>query len=277
MLNLKEFVEEHYQWQDNIAKELHETENYDGRRAVRTLLDDLYEHYYEQELGNDPSWTKVDFNNLDSFPEDKQMVTYFFKIFGNAHKGWYDDGTFYSNSGFCDHHDVAYWKPREPILTTVISGFPGVGKTEYKNSQFDKGNMVLDSDSSYFSWFEDVDGNKERNPDFPNNYMRYIDHYIGTADVILVSSHQNVRDALVEKGIFFYLVYPEITNKDEYIQRYVDRGSDETFVNMLDQQWETFVNACETQVGCSRHELEPNEFLSDITPELIELHGLMHS
>ena len=49
----------------------------------------------------------------------------------------------------------------------LISGFPGIGKTYYKQkSELN----VLDSDSSKFSWIEkDV-----RHPDFPQNYIDHI-------------------------------------------------------------------------------------------------------
>ena len=56
--------------------------------------------------------------------------------------------------------------------TLVMSAFPASGKTfaynKYKNSK-----IIFDSDSSEFSWIKDEFGNntKERNPDFPNNYI----------------------------------------------------------------------------------------------------------
>ena len=53
--------------------------------------------------------------------------------------------------------------------TTIISGFPGVGKTEFFKDQTYHNRVCLDSDSSEFSWVEDNEGNntKERNPNFP--------------------------------------------------------------------------------------------------------------
>ena len=65
----------------------------------------------------------------------------------------------------------------------VISAFPGCGKTTYYKTWWkhkdnvwkDKtvGEVILDSDSSEFSWIKDENGNntKERNQDFPNNYI----------------------------------------------------------------------------------------------------------
>jgi len=110
--------------------------------------------------------------------------------------------------------------------TLVISGFPGIGKSHFFRKNKDK--VVLDSDSSKFSWIE----KGIRHPDFPNNYIKYIKENlayinplgVGKADIILVSSHKNVRDALVENDIPFTLVYPSRDIKEEYLQRYKDRG-----------------------------------------------------
>lgn len=111
MLNLKEFIEERYDWAGKFAAERDEAEDYDARRAVNILLDELYRHYSEQEL-SDPPWIKIDFDDETSFPADDQLVTYFFSPFGNMFDGEYCGGTFFSKGGFCDCHDATHWKPR---------------------------------------------------------------------------------------------------------------------------------------------------------------------
>lgn len=60
--------------------------------------------------------------------------------------------------------------------TTIISGFPGIGKSYFFRNQEYNNRTVLDSDSSEFSWVKDENGNntKERNPDFPSNYIDHI-------------------------------------------------------------------------------------------------------
>ena len=54
--------------------------------------------------------------------------------------------------------------------------------------------QFADSDSSVFSWIE-VNGKKERNPDFLSDYIEHIKSLIGKVDYIFVSSHGDVRDA----------------------------------------------------------------------------------
>jgi len=149
--------------------------------------------------------------------------------------------------------------------TLVISGFPGIGKSHFFRKNEKQGKIVLDSDSSLFSWVKDKDGNntKERNPYFPGNYINHIKKNIGDADIILVSSHKIVRDALVENDIPFTLVYPSRSIKEEYLQRYIDRGSDNPFIKLLDNNWDNFLDEMEQQEGCEKIELEEGKYLSD--------------
>lgn len=133
------------------------------------------------------------------------------------------------------------------MRTRIISAFPGTGKTEFYKQH---SGTTLDSDSSLFSWVT-IDGTKVRNPHFPDNYINHIQSNIGKYEFILVSSHKEVRDALLNNCLFFYLIYPEESRKSEFIQRYRKRGSPETFVNLIDKNWETWINECEwCDIGC---------------------------
>jgi hypothetical protein len=125
------------------------------------------------------------------------------------------------------------------MRTKIISAFPGVGKTTYHKNNPD---TTLDSDSSGFSWVIDGHGNKTRNPSFPQNYINHIKENIGKYKYIFVSSHKEVRDALLDNCIFFYLVYPVNSRKDEFIQRYKDRGNDENFIKLIKTNWENWMD-----------------------------------
>lgn len=148
--------------------------------------------------------------------------------------------------------------------TIVISGFPGIGKSHFFRIMKNSDKKVLDSDSSLFSWIE----KGVRNPDFPNNYMKHIKENLGKADIILVSSHDIVRDALVKNNIPFTLVYPSREIKEEFINRYKQRGSDENFIKLLDKNWDNFIDGCENQKGCNHVTLKEGEYLSDIIENL---------
>ena len=142
-------------------------------------------------------------------------------------------------------------------MTRVISAFPGTGKSYFHRTSDAK---VLDSDSSKFSWIEEG----VRHPDFPNNYMAHIKENIGSADYIMVSSHDVVRQALVNEGIEYTLVFPERYLKAEYVERFKQRGSPESFVNLLSKNWDAWITELEEQPGCTKLKLQQGQYLSDI-------------
>ena len=143
------------------------------------------------------------------------------------------------------------------MKTEIISAFPATGKSYFaERSSY----IVLDSDSSKFSWIR----LGERHPNFPQNYIEHIKAYLGEVDYILVSSHQEIRDALVAERLPFMLVYPADACKAEYLDRCLGRGSPETFLNMLEANWEKFLGDCQATRGCTHRVLETQEYLSDV-------------
>lgn len=126
------------------------------------------------------------------------------------------------------------------MRTKIISAFPGAGKSYYHNNNKE---TTLDSDSSNFSWIKDKNGDntKERNPEFPENYIKHIKENIGKYKYIFVSSHKVVRDALFNNCLFFYLVYPSPSRKEEFIKRYEERGNQDFFIKLLDENWENWM------------------------------------
>ena len=136
------------------------------------------------------------------------------------------------------------------MKTLLCSAFPGTGKTYFFNNS-DK--TVLDSDSSTFDKSQ-----------FPANYIKYIKDNIGKVKLIFISSHKIVRDALVENGLDFVLVYPSPDLKDDYIQRYKKRGNAEGFVDLLLNNWDNWMIELENQKGCRRIVLQKGQYISDV-------------
>ena len=103
---------------------------------------------------------------------------------------------------------------KKNIKTIVVSGFPGVGKSYYVNygegSDYMPQGFAIDSDSSTFD-----------KSNFPKNYIEHIKENIGKVKIIFVSSHKEVRDALVKNNIDFTLAYPNIdlTELMIYVQK----------------------------------------------------------
>lgn len=156
--------------------------------------------------------------------------------------------------GDCQSGPIGDYQSMRP--TIVISAFPGTGKTHFATHST---RAILDSDSTSYSWVSEG----VRNPDFPVNYIAHIKENIGKADAVLVSSHKEVRTALVAADIRFVLVYPAIDLKEEYLERYRRRGSAQAFINLLGEKWEDWIFDCIAQEGCFHLMLESGEFLSD--------------
>lgn len=131
--------------------------------------------------------------------------------------------------------------------TKVVSAFPACGKTYlFNHLKCSPCFKALDSDSSEFSWIYTDDG-KERNPDFPRNYIEHIKENIGKCDIIFVSSHKQVRDALKEAGIEYTIVYPDKSLKEEWLGRCwirQNQGTQGFPLDVLNLFWEEWIDEC---------------------------------
>lgn len=162
--------------------------------------------------------------------------------------------------------------------TLVISAFPGCGKTyiaeNCKNmigTLLDVENpIILDADESAFSWIIErgINGKRMRNPNFPQNYIQHIESNMGIADLIFVSSHKEVRDALTTANIEYWLVYPELSAKDSWIGRIFNRKPEsESNINIckdLSLNWEKLITDCYTDKNENQYTLEGDVYLSDV-------------
>lgn len=128
---------------------------------------------------------------------------------------------------------------------------------------------VLDSDSSLYS----------KDETFPYNYLEHIKENIGKADVILVSSHKVVRDALNEANLEYTAVFPlEVEHgdmyiaKSEYIKRYRDRGNTEDFINLISKNWRDWI----TDIAMTTKNIFPlqkGEYIEHYWQYLKDSHG----
>ena len=166
------------------------------------------------------------------------------------------------------------------MTAKIISAFPACGKTTYykKWSQYSPENVwrirnngeqvynnlglpcgqkILDSDSSEFSWVKDEYGNNTsvRNPKFPQNYIDHIKEKMLTEDIIFVSSHEVVRDALKQSGIPYHIFYPKKEQKERWVCRFRERGNDEKFISFISDNWDKFINDIVNDDYPIKHEL----------------------
>jgi len=155
-------------------------------------------------------------------------------------------------------------RKEHPPKSVLISGFPGIGKSTLFNTAGEL--KFLDSDSTNFSWKDKE--KQERNPEWPKNYLDHIASNIDKNDAVFISTHKEVRDALTAAGIPFTLVYPSLEMKEEYIQRYLDRGNNPQFVELLKQHYETWITELMAQKGCTHVVLGQGQYLSDVMAQI---------
>jgi hypothetical protein len=143
---------------------------------------------------------------------------------------------------------------RISMTATIICGFPGVGKSYWKENC--NGLKIADSDSSNFS----------KLPGFPENYIEFIKSSMEDFDVILVSTHKPTRECLKKHGIPFGLVYPKNTelNKIEYIERFFKRGSPPAFLELVASNWDVWLKDLEEEECAFRRPLDKGETLSTV-------------
>lgn len=165
-------------------------------------------------------------------------------------------------------------------MAIVISAFPGSGKSTICNEAESFGlnkchvyydereGVQVDVPASDLPPVFDSDSSIYPKSGFPENYISHIKNLIEAYPeaVIMVSSHETVRKALYDNGISFVLVYPEMDAKEDFILRYINRGSPESFINLLRNNWDSFVKSCENDKleKIYHYRLQPGEFLKDI-------------
>lgn len=149
----------------------------------------------------------------------------------------------------------------------IISAFPACGKTTYWKKysvysvnnirkdhldsfedcvdRINSNNKIIDSDSSMFSWLYDpytLKKTDKRNPEFPHNYIEHIKTKMETEDIIFISSHKQVRDALKDSSISYTLIIPRRELKEEWVERFRSRGNTEEFINNVIQNWDSWMD-----------------------------------
>ena len=71
--------------------------------------------------------------------------------------------------------------------------------------------------------------NKEINKEWPNNYFKALKRVKDKCDYILVAD-EIVNDFLVKINFEYWVVYPNINLKEEYLNRCKNRGNNDEFI-----------------------------------------------
>lgn len=128
----------------------------------------------------------------------------------------------------------------------IIAGFPGIGKSTAHAISSDQ---IADLESSTFHWIVEKrpNGEKKVNPEWPYNYINHIKNIMSDKgakydklEYILISTHKEVLQTLVDQKIPFIIVLPH--TKEEFLKRYKNRGSSNSFIEQLDEHWDRYIN-----------------------------------
>ncbi|MBW2998391.1 ATP-binding protein [Candidatus Woesearchaeota archaeon] len=141
-------------------------------------------------------------------------------------------------------------------MTKIISAWPGTGKT-YLGRNSDS--TIIDFRSGLYS----KDDEKIINPNFPENYIGAMKKIIPNYEIILISCHSVVIDALEKEKISYTLIYPEIFLKEEYIKRYKNRANPEGWIQNVANNWEKWIKDFD-KLKCNKIKLQKGQYLSDI-------------
>lgn len=105
---------------------------------------------------------------------------------------------------------------------------------------------------------------KYREGDFPSNYIQDVISQVGKVDYIFISADPVVLKRLYARGITVKLVYPDISLKEEYMKRYVERESANDFVGWIYKSWDTLITELQQQDYCEHTVLNKNQYLQQI-------------
>ena len=146
-------------------------------------------------------------------------------------------------------------------MSTIICGFSGIGKSTAEQ----KNRRILDFESSGYSNIFENGFRVSRNKDFPKNYIDRLEKLIenNEADYYLLSCHEEVRNELKARGLKYIIVTPYFECKNEYMKRWLKRGSDIDFITKMNERWNEMINSCINDEAPKIY-LDEHEYLSDI-------------
>lgn len=141
----------------------------------------------------------------------------------------------------------------------VISGFAGIGKSGLKDNVPYYDNLkIYDLSSSYFRKY----------PRWEKVYCDIIESMIDKYDFIFISTHNTVIDEMKKRGNDFYIVYPRKHCRDEYRERFVNRGNSKEYIEKFMKRWNEFIENLDSIEHEKKINLRTGQYLSDVLHRL---------
>jgi hypothetical protein len=134
--------------------------------------------------------------------------------------------------------------------TVLCAAFPGSGKTYICEQS--GGNSI---EIEYWK-YKDNESNKD--------YIEDIKKHIGKVDYIFISTDPDGLKLIYKEGFDILLVYPENELRNEYLDRYIKRGSPYDFIGAFMKYWDTWINELKEQSYCKHIILKSGEYLQNV-------------
>ena len=158
----------------------------------------------------------------------------------------------------------------------IIAAYAGCGKTTFANEVWDSIDMVVvpykyDVNSEPCS--ADVEKNKasygyDMNRNWPRNYISAVITAYHRYRYVLVPTSAPVLLELRRFRLPYILCYPDRTLKEEYRQRYKERGNSKEFESIFIDGWDGFIDSFEADTYGKRIILQSGEYLKDRLNEI---------
>lgn len=148
----------------------------------------------------------------------------------------------------------------------IVVGYQGIGKSTLAGRDY----KYIDLESGNF-W---IDG--RRADDWYKPYCKIAEHLSEQGYIVFVSSHEVVRQYLVENSReLVVLVYPSIELKEAWInkleKRYIKSGLEKDYKALINAKYSYVENIKELQESCIEYKLEINKPSYDLESMLIHL------
>lgn len=140
------------------------------------------------------------------------------------------------------------------MTATIIAGVEGVGKTTFAKKMGHKF-KILDLNPEKFMG----PGHK-----FPQDYIDAVLQKRDKYDYILIDAQPSVVNMLNKFDIKYYLVAPDKSLRDEYLQRLIDRGKTQSFVDKLRLKWDEYIEFFEENPTVFKIFTKGGEYLTDL-------------
>lgn len=153
----------------------------------------------------------------------------------------------------------------------VISAFAGMGKTTLANTYSEtfcdidpaEHKFILTKEQQALPVEQQKALVRERNPEWPLNYLADIKQKVASGKVVLISQHREILALLRQANISFVFVTPTHDSKSEYINRWQNRGNSEVYIQKRLRDFDEDIDYC-LSTGEPHLFLQDNQYLTDI-------------